>query len=137
MLSLKKDSNARNGLFYFFISVICLDSDVFTPSISCTSKYIFIDKRPENTPSVLNVSYLSSAETEDDVINISTVIDYSRVVFNRWRMRHFTVAVQEDTLLGFVWARHNVAERLTIVLKSKSFHQKSVGGQIKCSDSVS
>lgn len=85
----------------------------------------------------INVSYLSSAETEDDVINISTVIDYSRVVFNRWRMRHFTVAVQEDTLLGFVWARHNVAERLTIVLKSKSFHQKSVGGQIKCSDSVS
>jgi len=84
----------------------------------------------------INVSYLSSAETEDYVINISTMIDYSRVVFNRWRMRHFTVAVQEDTLLGFVWARH-VAERLTIVLKSESFHQKSVGGQIKCSDSVS
>lgn len=48
----------------------------------------------------INVSYLSLAETEDDVINISTVIDYSRVVFNRWRMRHFTVAVQEVHTAG-------------------------------------
>lgn len=83
------------------------------------------------------MSYLGWAETEDNVINIFTVIDYSRVVFNRSRMRHFTVAVQEHTLLRFVWAGHDVAERGTIVLKSKSFHQKTAGGQIKCSDSVS
>lgn len=55
MLSLKQIPKLETELDLFFISVISLDSDVFTLSISYTSKYIFIDKQPENMPSVLNV----------------------------------------------------------------------------------
>lgn len=86
MLSLKQIPKLETELDLFFISVNSLNSDVFTLSISYTSKYIFSSINGPKTCHLslmcINVSYLSSAETEDNVINISTMIDYSRVVFN-------------------------------------------------------